>query len=162
MFPDNILAQVKDVLQAAKAGSNMIAVAESCTGGLLSGAITAVDGSSSVFDCGFVTYSYKAKTSLLGVPQGMLVEHGAVSEQVAELMAEGALAASNADIAVAITGIAGSGGGTIEKPVGLVCFAVARIGYKTVTKECHFANNGRAAIRIDSVKQALSMLMDSL
>lgn len=162
MFSDDVLRLAKTVLQSARTGNNMIAVAESCTGGLVSGALTAVDGSSEVFDCGFTTYSYKAKSSLLGVPQGMLVEHGAVSEQVAELMAEGALAASNADIAVALTGIAGPGGGTQEKPVGLVCFAVAKIGYKTITKECYFDNDGRAQIRMNSVREALSLLLQSL
>ena len=162
MFPSDVLTQAKYVLQKAVAGKNMISVAESCTGGLVSAALTAVDGSSRVFDCGFTTYSYKAKSSLLGVPQGMLVEHGAVSEKVAELMAEGALAASSADVAVAVTGIAGPGGGTDEKPVGLVCFAVARIGFKTVTKECRFDNDGRANVRMNSVRQALAMLADSL
>jgi len=162
MFPDDVLAQAKDVMQKAVLGKNMIAVAESCTGGLVSGALTAVEGSSAVFDCGFTTYSYKAKSSLLGVPQGMLVEHGAVSEKVAELMAEGALAASSADTAVAVTGIAGPGGGTNEKPVGLVCFAVARIGYKTQTHECCFPNDGRANVRMNSVRQALSMLATSM
>ncbi len=162
MYPDNIVALATSVLQKARDGKHLIAVAESCTGGLVSGALTAIDGSSAVFDCGFTTYSYKAKSSLLGVPQGMLVEHGAVSEEVALLMAEGALSASNADIAVAITGIAGPGGGTTEKPVGLVCFAVARIGFKTKTQECLFENNGRDAIRMESVHQALSMLESSL
>jgi len=162
MYPSEVLKLSSEVLAAATKGGNMISVAESCTGGLVSGALTAVDGSSKVFDCGFTTYSYKAKSSLLGVPQGMLVEHGAVSEQVAVLMAEGALSASNADVAVAITGIAGPGGGTVEKPVGLVCFAVARIGYKTVSAEKQFESNARAAIRMESVATALSMLLDAL
>jgi nicotinamide-nucleotide amidase len=162
MYPERILELAAEVISAARNGKNMIAVAESCTGGLVSGAITAVGGSSDVFDCGFTTYSYKAKSTLLGVPHGMLVEHGAVSEQVAQIMAEGALGNSSADIAVAITGIAGPGGGTEEKPVGLVCFAVARIGFKTKTKECRFANEGRDAIRMDSVDQALTMLLGCL
>ena len=162
MFPDDILGLATYVLSRARNGKNMIAAAESCTGGLLSAALTAVDGSSEVFDCGFTTYSYKAKTSLLGVPQGMLVEHGAVSEQVAAFMAEGALSASSADIAVAITGIAGPGGGTIDKPVGLVCFGLAKIGYKTQTIEHIFDDEGRAIIRMNSVRQALSMLAKSL
>ncbi|VAW02529.1 Molybdopterin binding motif, CinA N-terminal domain / C-terminal domain of CinA type S [hydrothermal vent metagenome] len=162
MFPDEILRLANQALASARKGKHMIAVAESCTGGLLSAALTAVEGSSDTFDCGFTTYSYKAKSSLLGVPQGMLVEHGAVSEQVASLMAEGALAGSTADIAVAITGIAGPGGGTEEKPVGLVCFAVAQIGFKTKTIERVFDDKGRAAIRMDSVKEALTLLCNSL
>jgi nicotinamide-nucleotide amidase len=116
------------VVRTARAAGKTIATAESCTGGLVAGRITNVPGSSAVFRYGWVTYANEAKTAELGVPAELLARHGAVSEQVARAMAEGALRASNADIAVAVTGIAGPDGGTPEKPVGLVWFAVARRG----------------------------------
>lgn len=162
MYSDEILQLAQDVVNGSRDANLMVAVAESCTGGLVSGALTAVSGSSDVFDRGYVTYSYKAKSSQLGVPQGILVEHGAVSEEVALLMAEGALANSIADLAVAITGIAGPGGGTPDKPVGRVCFAVARIGQRTRTKEYTFDNTGRHGVRMQSVKAALDLLKSAL
>lgn len=158
MFADDILDLAARALQSARENHAMITTAESCTGGLVSAALTAVPGSSDVFDCGFSTYSYKAKTALLGVPQGILVEHGAVSEEVAALMAEGALAHSAAAVSVALTGIAGPTGGLPGKPVGTVCFACARIGAKTQTQTFHFGDQGRAAVRMMSVRKALVML----
>lgn len=137
-----------------------IATAESCTGGLVAAAITELGGASHVFDWGVVTYANAAKMQLLGVPEALLTAHGAVSEEVAEAMADGALARSGADIAVAVTGIAGPGGGTAEKPVGLVCFAAARKDRPTVTARQQFENAGREAIRFAAVEQAIRMLME--
>ncbi len=138
------------------------ATAESCTGGLVAGAITDIAGSSEIFDRGFVTYSNEAKRDMLGVPEALIIAHGAVSAEVARAMAEGALAHSAADLAVAITGVAGPGGGTAEKPVGLVHFAVARRGRSTQHVERRFGPQGRRAIREGSVQQALEMLLSGV
>jgi len=161
MFSDDVLKLAQTALQKARDNQAMITIAESCTGGLVSAALTAVPGSSDVFDRGFSTYSYKAKASMLGVPQSILVEHGAVSEEVALLMAEGALAHSAADVSVSLTGIAGPGGGTAEKPVGTVCFACARIGAKTKTLTHQFGDPGRPIVRMESVRVALKMLAEA-
>jgi nicotinamide-nucleotide amidase len=134
------------------------ATAESCTGGLVSGALTAVPGSSDVVERGFVTYSNDAKTELLGVPAAMVVAHGAVSEPVARAMAEGALAHSRADVAVAITGVAGPGGGSDAKPVGLVHLAAARRGGATLHVERRYGDLGRTGIRAAAVLDALDLL----
>jgi len=136
------------------------ATAESCTGGLVAGAITGIAGSSSWFDRGFVTYSNEAKMDLLGVPDATLREHGAVSEATARAMAEGALARSLADVAVAVTGIAGPGGGTPGKPVGTVCFAWAARTRPTIAATRHFEGD-RAAIRRASVIEALLGLAEA-
>lgn len=138
-----------------------IATAESCTGGLVAGAITDVAGSSLVFDRGFVTYSNAAKTELLGVPAAMIASHGAVSEAVARAMAEGALARSNADVAVAVTGVAGPGGGSDEKPIGLVHFACVTKN-NTVHLECRYGDVGRNVVRQAAVRQALNLLLQAL
>src|ERR687894_2174634 len=135
MFPEDVLEQARDVLARFDAAGYKLATAESCTGGLIAGALTEVPGSSSVVERGFVTYSNEAKTELLGVPAELIARHGAVSESVARAMAEGALARSRADVAVAITGIAGPGGATATKPVGLVHFALARRGAPTAHLE---------------------------
>ena len=135
-----------------------IATAESCTGGLVSAALTSVSGSSAVVDRGFVTYTNAAKTQSLGVPVSLLNAHGAVSAEVAQAMADGALHNSNADVAIAITGIAGPGGATDDKPVGLVYFAVAREHMKTKTLERRFGSVGRDGIREEAVAVALDML----
>lgn len=148
------------VLEAARARKMMIAVAESCTGGLLGAALTAVPGSSDVFDRGFVTYSYPAKTEMLGVPPEMLAEHGAVSEPVARAMAEGALARSGADLAAAITGVAGPGGSE-AKPEGLVWIAVADAS-GTLAETRAFGPIGRGLVRTRSVEMALEMMRQAL
>jgi nicotinamide-nucleotide amidase len=135
------------------------ATAESCTGGLIAGAITAIAGSSDWFDRGFVTYSNEAKTEMLGVPAATLAAHGAVSETTAIAMAEGALDRSAAAVAVAVTGIAGPGGGTPEKPVGMVCFAWARRGCDTVVTTRQLAGD-RTQVRAASVSIALRGLLD--
>ena len=146
------------VLDACRARGLKVATAESCTGGLVAGALTDIAGSSDVLDRGFVTYSNEAKQQMLGVPAGTLQEYGAVSRQTAEAMARGALGHANADLVVAITGIAGPGGGSKDKPVGLVHFAAAsRSGALTHT-EVRYGDIGRSAVREKSVRQALAML----
>jgi len=140
------------------ATKSMCATAESCTGGLVAGAITAIAGSSGWFERGFVTYSNEAKVEALGVPEATLAGHGAVSEATARAMAEGALARSRANIAVAVTGVAGPGGGSPEKPVGMVCFAWARSGAATAAATHHFPGD-RQAVREASVAVALEGLL---
>ena len=135
-----------------------IATAESCTGGLVAGLLTEIPGSSAVLERGFVSYSNDAKRELLGVPAGTLDAYGAVSEATARAMARGAVAHSRAEVAVSITGVAGPGGGTAEKPVGLVHFARAGPGAGLVAIERRFGDLGRTAIRIASVEQALALL----
>jgi nicotinamide-nucleotide amidase len=136
----------------------MVATAESCTGGLVIGALTEIPGSSDVVDRGFVTYSNAAKKSMLGVKTATLEKFGAVSQQTAEEMAHGALAHSNADIAVAITGIAGPGGASRGKPVGLVHFAAAARDGRRVHRAKRFGKIGRRKVRLKSVVEALAML----
>jgi nicotinamide-nucleotide amidase len=139
----------------------LCATAESCTGGLVAGAITEIAGSSGWFDRGFITYSNEAKMEMLGVPEATLARHGAVSEATARAMAEGALARSQAGIAVAVTGVAGPGGGSPEKPVGMVCFAWARSGAATATAT-HQIPGDRQAVREASVAVALQGLIARL
>lgn len=148
------------VLDAARARDWKLATAESCTGGLVSGALTDISGSSDVFDRGFVTYSYPAKVAMLGVPQVLLADHGAVSEPVARAMAEGALAASDADIAVAVTGVAGPGASE-RKPEGLVWFATAT-AEETRAERFEFGAIGRARVRARSVETALELLLHAI
>lgn len=136
-----------------------LAAAESCTGGWLAQSVTAIAGSSAWFDRGFVTYSNAAKIDMLGVPETTLERHGAVSEAVARAMAQGALANSRADWTVAITGIAGPGGGLPHKPVGTVCFAWASKDGGCEAHTCYF-NGDRAAVREQSVHFALSGLLE--
>ncbi len=145
------------VLDACRRHGLKVATGESCTGGLVAAALTEIPGSSEVVDGGLVTYSNAAKEALLGVPAATLTAHGAVSRQTAEAMAKGTLARSGTDLAVAVTGVAGPGGGTAEKPVGLVHFAAARDG-RVVHRERRFGDIGRADIRRRSVIEALAML----
>ncbi len=145
------------VLELYRRRGQMLATAESCTGGLVAGALTDVAGSSDVVERGFVTYSNEAKNQMLGVPMDLIETHGAVSESVARAMAEGAVANSGADVAVAITGVAGPGGGTAEKPVGLVHFATAEAGKATLADHCIF-DGDRSAVRTQAVDHALSLL----
>lgn len=159
VLPDDTLRAAEALLATLRTRGLRLATAESCTGGLLSAALTSVPGSSSTFDRGFVTYSYEAKSDQLGVPADLVVSQGAVSAEVAAAMAEGALAHSNADLAVAITGIAGPGGGTEQKPVGLVYFATCRRGSTARAFEEHFSGD-RTAIRAASVARALELLAD--
>ena len=151
---------VRVLAQALRAAGLTLATAESCTGGLIAAACTAVAGSSDWFERGFVTYSNQAKTEMLGVPAALIAAHGAVSAEVAQAMAEGALMHSRADLAVAVTGIAGPGGATPGKPVGTVWLAVARRGgFGVVTRaELLQLDGDRAAIRALIVQQALQRL----
>ncbi len=162
MFPEEINALAAAVLASARALRMKIGTAESCTGGLVCGALTAIAGSSDVVEGGVVTYSYAVKQALLGVQAGLLAREGAVSEPVARAMAEGALRTLAVDLSVAVTGVAGPGGGSVDKPVGLVHFATARKGGGVAHREERFGDLGRDGIRLASVKVALSMLAERL
>ncbi|MFN8722539.1 MAG: CinA family protein [Rhodospirillales bacterium] len=149
--------RARAVLAAARARGWMVATAESCTGGLIAGALTEIAGSSDVVDRGFVTYSNDAKTTMLGVPEATIADHGAVSAATAAAMVAGALARSRAHVAVAVTGIAGPGGGTPTKPVGLVWFGLATRDGHPVTESRVFPGD-RAAVRRATVDHALDLL----
>ncbi|MEQ8252788.1 CinA family protein [Oceanibaculum nanhaiense] len=157
MLPDDLKTQAAALLERCKAAGLMLATAESCTGGLIAGTLTEIAGSSAVVDRGFVTYSNEAKAEMLGVDPALIAAKGAVSEAVARAMAEGALARSRADIAVAVTGVAGPGGGTATKPVGLVHFAVAHTGAETAAHHEVFPGD-RSAVRWATVEKALAMI----
>ena len=148
------------LIELCRAAELKVATAESCTGGLLAAAVTELSGASHVFDWGVVTYSNHAKTNLLGVPRELIEQHGAVSSEVAAAMVNGALARSGANIAVAITGVAGPGGGTKEKPVGLVHIAASRLGRPPLEATHHFAGFDRGATRFAAVQHAIRMLME--
>jgi nicotinamide-nucleotide amidase len=157
-----LLAQAAELLDACRDRNETIAAAESCTGGLIAATLTAIPGSSDVFERGFVTYSNSAKSELLGVPYWLIERHGAVSEDVARAMAGGALTRSHASLAVAVTGVAGPDGGTEEKPVGYVCFAAGRRD-EPIRSECVlFGDPGRTEIRRLSVAHALHLLRSLL
>ena len=160
-LPADLVELAKEVLVTAKARKKRIVTAESCTGGLLGGCLTANAGSSDVLDCGFITYSNESKSRLLGVPRDAVETFGAISDIVASAMAEGALAQTDADMAVSITGIAGPGGGTKEKPVGLVYMALAQTGADALVKRYIFAGT-RADIRRAAVGAAMEMLLSTL
>ena len=149
------------VLKACEARGWMLATAESCTGGMVAARLVDIPGSSTVVERGFVTYSNTAKTQMLGVPADMIRTHGAVSEPVARAMAEGALKNAPVDVAVAITGVAGPGGGTPEKPEGLVHFACARRDGPTVHARIEHGALGRSTVRAQSADRALQMLLDA-
>ncbi|KFB09986.1 CinA family protein [Nitratireductor basaltis] len=149
------------VLRTLQQRGLMLATAESCTGGLVAGAITDINGASEVLDRGFVTYTNEAKVEMLGVDPQTIKQHGAVSKECAREMADGALRNSHADIAVSITGIAGPGGGSPDKPVGLVWFGLAVAGLPVVTERRSFAPEGRAIVRRDSVLTALQMVLEA-
>jgi nicotinamide-nucleotide amidase len=159
MTSDTDLDKAADhLLEVCRARGLSLATAESCTGGLVAAAITDIAGSSDVFDRGFVTYSNAAKEVMLGVPGATLQRFGAVSRETAEAMAQGAVMHSEASLAVAITGIAGPGGGSAEKPVGLVHFAAAARDGRLMAREKRFGDIGRREIRVASVAEALAML----
>jgi nicotinamide-nucleotide amidase len=162
MFPEDIDRLARLALDLARGHGVTLATVESCTGGLVAGALTAVPGSSDVVDRGFVTYSNAAKSALVGVPEALIAAHGAVSRPVAVAMAEGGLKAAGVGAAVSVTGVAGPGGGSPDKPVGLVHFALARAGRPTVHREERFGDLGREAVRLESVRVALEMLVDGL
>jgi nicotinamide-nucleotide amidase len=156
------LALAADVLDGCRRRGWRLATSESCTGGLVAAALTEVAGSSAVFDRGYVTYSNDAKAALLGVPQHLLDSYGAVSAQVAAAMAQGALAKADADLTVAVTGIAGPGGGSAEKPVGLVYFATAVQGGDILSHVERFGDLGRSAVRQAALTTALTLLQARL
>ena len=162
MFPPDIEPLARTIIDRATTLGLMVATAESCTSGLVAAALTTVSGSSRVVDRGFVTYSNAAKAEMLGVDMALIDTQGAVSEPVACAMAEGALAASRAGVAVSITGIAGPTGGSAEKPVGLVHFAAARDGRPTLHRRMQFGDIGRDAVRMESVRTALGLLAEAL
>jgi nicotinamide-nucleotide amidase len=159
VFPPDLIAEAEALLDSFRKRGLKLATAESCTGGLVAGLLTEIAGSSDVVERGFVTYSNAAKHELLGVPEDMLAAHGAVSAPVARAMAEGALAHSAADVAVAVTGVAGPGGGSAEKPVGLVHFGAARRGGAVLHRECRFGDIGRSEVRLASVRAALQLVL---
>lgn len=161
LFPGSWRALATELLERYRRAGLKLATAESCTGGLVAATLTAIPGSSDVVERGFATYSNEAKEKMLGVPRITLLSYGAVSEPVARAMAEGALAESLADIAVSITGVAGPGGGSAEKPVGLVHFGCARRGRSTVTARHVFAGD-RDEVRARAVETAMVMLGDAV
>jgi nicotinamide-nucleotide amidase len=161
MFPKAVRILAEEVLTGARQAGLRLATAESCTGGLVAGALTDIAGSSDVVERGFVTYSNQATCDLLGVSVELLIAHGAVSEAVARAMAEGAIVHSSADVAVAVTGIAGPGGGTATKPVGLVHLACARKGGVTLHERRIFTGD-RAAVRMAAVRAALKLVQRNL
>lgn len=158
MSPDEVDNAARMLLDRFRAAGLRLATAESCTGGLIAAALTEIAGSSDVLERGFVTYSNEAKTELLGVPDALITKHGAVSAEVARAMAEGALAHSRADLALSVTGIAGPGGGSVEKPIGLVYIGGGRLG-QAATAERHLFAGDRGAIRRQSVAAALALAL---
>jgi nicotinamide-nucleotide amidase len=160
MFPNDLLAEAEALLGTARARGWHITTAESCTGGLIAGLLTAIGGSSDVVDGGAVTYSNAAKTRMLGVPAELIATHGAVSEPVARAMAEGAKATAAVDLGIAVTGVAGPGGGTVEKPVGLVWFGLASAA--GITAESRIFPGDRTAVRLATVRHAIGLLRRAL
>jgi len=159
MFPKPLTDKAKTLLEICERKKLMLATVESCTGGLLAGCLTAIPGSSSVVERGYVTYSNRAKIEEVGVDPALLERHGAVSREVAGAMAAGALRHAPVDLAAGITGVAGPGGGTAEKPVGLVFISAAAKGEPPVVRESRFPGD-RDAIREASVSVALDMLLE--
>lgn len=157
MLSPSLLDKAASLLDACRARGVLLATAESCTGGLIVAALTAIAGASDVVDRGFITYSNESKTDLVGVPPELIARHGAVSEEVTRAMAEGALARSRATIAVSVTGLAGPGGGSAEKPVGLVWFGLARRGDDVASQHRLFPGD-RAAIRAAIVAHAFTLI----
>ena len=172
MFSPHLVQQAHSLLRSLEAKNATLTTAESCTGGLMAGLITAIPGSSAVFERGLVTYSNAAKSDLLGIPAEMIYKHGAVSVEVAEAMATGALKAGDADYSIAVTGIAGPGGGSKEKPVGLVYIGVARKSPKQIPEEIpkqipkqirvkKFQFDGdRSAVRRQTIAEAIQMILN--
>ncbi len=161
MFAPALTRLAEDLLAQFRAAGLMLATAESCTGGLVAGLLTSIGGSSDVFERGFVTYSNAAKIADLGVDEKTIAESGAVSEATARAMAEGALRHSQADIAIAVTGIAGPGGGTTAKPVGLVHVAAARRGARTLHRRLLVDEAGRERVRLAAVEVALQLAVEA-
>ena len=159
IFPEDIAGPSREIVTRFAAEGRMIATAESCTGGLIAGALTDIPGSSAVVDRGFVTYTNEAKRDLLGVQPRVLETHGAVSRECALQMVAGALRRSRADVAVAVTGIAGPGGGSETKPVGLVHIAAKARDGRIIHREMRYGDLGRDGIRLATVRTALEMVL---
>ncbi len=160
-FPPILLDAARELLAEARRKETMIATVESCTGGLVAALLTEIPGSSDVFERGFVTYSNEAKRGSVGVPEALLAAHGAVSSEVALAMAEGARLNSLADVIVAVTGVAGPGGGSEKKPVGLVWFGVYA-GGTSWTEERRFGDLGRAGVRMAALETAIGLLREGV
>ncbi|MFD2343452.1 CinA family protein [Sinorhizobium terangae] len=158
MWPADIEQKAREIITDLTARNLKLATAESCTGGLIAGALTEVAGSSLVVDRGFVTYSNDAKIQMLGIELATLAAHGAVSRETAVEMARGAVSHSGADIAVAVTGVAGPGGGSVEKPVGLVYFAAASRNGATLHREMRYGDVGRDVVRMSAVRTAFELI----
>ena len=158
MLDQALVTGATQLLEELRLRGLKLVTAESCTGGLIAGYLTEVPGSSDVVERGFVTYSNDAKTQMIGVPAHLITSHGAVSERVARAMAEGALSTSLADVSVAVTGVAGPGGGSSEKPVGLVHLAALRRGGQTQHRECRFGDIGRGLIREKTILEAFALV----
>ncbi|MDQ0135284.1 nicotinamide-nucleotide amidase [Neorhizobium galegae] len=160
LFPADVQDQARKIVADFTARGLMVATAESCTGGLIAGALTEISGSSAVVDRGFVTYTNQAKMDMLGVMPATLATHGAVSKETALRMVHGALYRSQAAVAVAVTGIAGPGGGSAEKPVGLVHLAAKSRSGKILHREMRYGDIGRTEVRLATVRTALAMLAE--
>ncbi|MGZ2380050.1 CinA family protein [Rhizobium leguminosarum] len=158
LFPQDIISTAEAIIRDFKAAGLMISTAESCTGGLIAGALTDISGSSAVVDRGFVTYTNSAKVEMLGVQAETLLRFGAVSEETARQMVHGALFRSRAEIAVAVTGIAGPGGGSAEKPVGLVHLAAKSRAGALVHRKMFYGDIGRGEVRLATIRTALEMV----
>ncbi|HRK18681.1 MAG TPA: CinA family protein [Hyphomicrobiaceae bacterium] len=155
----DLVEKARLTLDRCRSAGLKLATAESCTGGMIAGVLTEIAGSSDVVDCGFVTYSNAAKSRMLDVPPALLEQYGAVSEPVARAMADAALRRSGVDLTVAVTGVAGPGGGSAEKPVGLVHIAVSRRNGPTQHRRCLFENLDRHGVRTQTIATALDMLV---
>ncbi|XAZ25148.1 CinA family protein [Sinorhizobium sp. B11] len=160
LFPADITSMAEDIIRDFTAAGLMVSTAESCTGGLIAGALTEISGSSAVVDRGFVTYTNVAKMQMLGVQEETLARFGAVSEETARQMVHGALFRSRAHLAVAVTGIAGPGGGSPEKPVGLVHLAAKSRSGKLVHRKMLYGDIGRTDVRLATIRTALQMLIE--
>lgn len=158
LFPQDLTDDATDLIDALRQRKLLIATAESCTGGLLTGLLTEIAGSSDVVACGFVTYSNAAKTAMLRVPAELIASKGAVSPETADAMVAGVLSHSPVDVAISVTGIAGPGGGSAAKPVGLVYIAAARRGGPVATAECKFGDIGRSHVRIATLRAAMQLI----
>ena len=162
MFAADLVRSAEHLLDACRKRGLRLVTVESCTGGLVAALLTEVAGSSDVFDRGFVTYCNAAKVEMLGIAPALIDRHGAVSAAVAVAMAEGALKHSRGDIAVSVTGVAGPGGGTPQKPVGLVYIAVEQRGRSAEASRFNFAGPSRHDIRLESVREALRLVTEAL
>ncbi|MGO7902001.1 CinA family protein [Rhizobium ruizarguesonis] len=158
LFPQDIVSMAEAIIRDFTAAGLMISTAESCTGGLIAGALTEISGSSAVVDRGFVTYTNSAKIEMLGVQAETLLRFGAVSEETARQMVHGALFRSRAEIAVAVTGIAGPGGGSAEKPVGLVHLAAKSRAGAIIHRKMFYGDIGRSEVRLATIRTALEMV----